>query len=367
VKSTVSVQRSKEEAARRIQRWYREMWQTLKWGLLAAKLKEHKCTKKIRKKRETIKELFYTERTYVKHLENCVTHIVNPVVNGQVKFWKDPAQQKEVCEQVFRNIAEICGLSVEFLRKLEEREKQYPNNSKVGDLFLSVMEHLLKCYAIYVQGFHQSVEYLDTVTNKKWVEFLKQQSNELNKPLNSFLILPVQRLPRYEMLFEQLYDLTPEEHVDKADLRVAVKLVKEVNEDIDRQTQNRNKIIQIQKMIVGCPNLVKLDRYFIRQGEMQYVRKKKKKETCYLFLFNHLLVRTVPLEKQKKDGEKYEFLDMWDLPECELHDYTYDAERFKLRVATGKNTAEADFFTSGKDYWVIDLGAWVLKKRMVEI
>jgi hypothetical protein len=51
----------------------------------------------------------------------------------------------------------------------------------------------------------QAVEYLDTIDNKKWAEYLKRKRDEAGKPLVSLLILPVQRLPRYEMLLEQVY------------------------------------------------------------------------------------------------------------------------------------------------------------------
>ena len=71
-----------------------------------------------------------------------------------------------------------------------------------------MMDGFLKQYAVYVQGYYQTVEFIDTIENKKWAEFLKRKRNEANKPLVSLLILPVQRLPRYEMLLEQVYSLS---------------------------------------------------------------------------------------------------------------------------------------------------------------
>ena len=318
-----------------IQQWYRRVRWSYYWIKCAKALPTHPSTKKQRKKRETIKELLSTERTYVRHLERFVDEFVIPVQTQQEKFWKDPEQQKAVCENVFRNIAEIRELSVKFFDKLVERENEFPKTQNVGDIFLSVMEHLLRRYAVYVQGFHQSVEYLDTLTNKKWAEYLKTKRNEMQKPLNSYLILPVQRLPRYEMLFEQLYNLTPDEHADRGNLHKAVKLVKEVNEDIDRQTQNRNKLISIEKSIYGCPSLVILDRYFIRSGELQGERKKKRIKYV-VFLFNELLVRTIPLDKPKKEGEKYEYVDMFVLKEYELQNYIYSKEKFVVSVTEKK-------------------------------
>ena len=168
----------------------------------------------------------------------------------------------------------------------------------------------------------------------------------------------------------QIYDLTPADHVDKESLRLAVKFVKEMNENIDRQTQNRfvnthkhthreregerergregerergregerergrdsgflkfssrNKLLSVEKLIVGCPNIAVFDRYFIRQGAIQVsfsslpllstflfvflfghfftyfvqgVSRKGKRVNYYLFLFNNMMLITSPLEK----------------------------------------------------------------------
>ena len=69
------------------------------------------------------------------------------------------------------------------------------------------MDDFLKQYAVYVQGYYQTVEFIDTIDNKKWNDFLKRKRDEAKKPLVSLLILPVQRLPRYEMLLEQVFVL----------------------------------------------------------------------------------------------------------------------------------------------------------------
>ena len=47
-------------------------------------------------------------------------------------------------------------------------------------------------------------------------------------PLNAYLIMPIQRIPRYRMLLEVLVGSTPEEHSDYKQLSEALGVVRDV-------------------------------------------------------------------------------------------------------------------------------------------
>ena len=48
-----------------------------------------------------------------------------------------------------------------------------------------------------------------------------QEGNTLDLP--SLLIMPIQRIPRYRLLFEELLKETPEDHLDYDDIKAALK------------------------------------------------------------------------------------------------------------------------------------------------
>ena len=60
-----------------------------------------------------------------------------------------------------------------------------------------MMDDFLKQYAVYVQGYYQTVEFIDTITEKKWTEFLKKKRDEViseKTKKSSFLPLTVSRI-----------------------------------------------------------------------------------------------------------------------------------------------------------------------------
>lgn len=46
--------------------------------------------------------------------------------------------------------------------------------------------------------------------------------------LEGFMIMPIQRIPRYELLLKELLKLTLEEHIDRPNIEKALTMVKEI-------------------------------------------------------------------------------------------------------------------------------------------
>ena len=72
--------------------------------------------------------------------------------------------------------------------------------------------------------------------------------------LQAFLVLPVQRIPRYKLLLEDLLKKTPPSHIDYLDLKRAISLISEIaiffNETI-RTHEMMMEILAIQKSLLG--------------------------------------------------------------------------------------------------------------------
>ena len=70
--------------------------------------------------------------------------------------------------------------------------------------------------------------------------------------ISSFLILPVQRLPRYEMFLKQLLKNTPSSHNDYISLQSALDSVVKTTTQLDvtcHRAENVLKIVEISKLI----------------------------------------------------------------------------------------------------------------------
>jgi len=89
----------------------------------------------------------------------------------------------------------------------------------------------------------------------------KTQIEKLSPPLPSLLIQPVQRVPRYRLLLQELIKATPETHSDYKPCKEALIQVEQVadyvNESI-RQREQLEEIANIQACFIGkapvCPS-----------------------------------------------------------------------------------------------------------------
>jgi hypothetical protein len=75
------------------------------------------------------------------------------------------------------------------------------------------------------------------------------EANVKKQPINSFLILPVQRLPRYQLLAESLLKYTSLGHPDHSQLEQAVKKIINVNSYVEAKKdefEHRHRVQTIQ-------------------------------------------------------------------------------------------------------------------------
>lgn len=99
----------------------------------------------------------------------------------------------------------------------------------------------------------------NTKASSKFVNFCQQIEQTLTGVLaglhlNSFLILPVQRLPRYEMLLRDILRNTWKSHPDYASLTAALRAVTEVTTFLNeskRSVENANRMAQLQNKLSG--------------------------------------------------------------------------------------------------------------------
>jgi len=135
--------------------------------------------------------------------------------------------------------------------------------------------------------------------------FEKKQAQTNALDIGSFLTLPVQRLPRYMLLLQELEKYTDDRHPDKKSLIQANESIKYVLETIDNSKANTNdnsqKITTIQRNLIVPEDtsfdLVHPKRRYIREGN---IRLNDSDANPYTFLFNDTILHVELLSKEKQ-------------------------------------------------------------------
>jgi hypothetical protein len=109
--------------------------------------------------------------------------------------------------------------------------------------------------------------------------------------LQSYLIMPIQRIPRYKMLLSDLLSHTPTTHPDHANLTSAVALVGgvavHINEAV-RAMENRRAIRTLEASFTESPEFLAPGRLLLHQGPL--TKKSRGGDNIYdFFLFNDML------------------------------------------------------------------------------
>jgi len=124
------------------------------------------------------------------------------------------------------------------------------------------------------------------------LEFIRDHPLSEKQELGSFLILPVQRIPRYVLLLTDLINSTDKNHEDYANLTGSLDLMKIVAEQLDDAIQdqdNRNKCYEIQKELGNSFQIVEAHRRFIFEGELIKQCRKERKNRKF-WIFNDIII-----------------------------------------------------------------------------
>jgi len=159
-------------------------------------------------------DLLDSERAYVQQLSVIVDVFLVPLKQAKLLSTED-------LEIIFGPVEHIYAIHSQFLDNLAERLKQWaperhqPHNvfNMIGDLFLTLVPRL-DVYATS-SSYMEAVKLLGSHNDPKFVEFLRAaQANPRSggMELTALLGFPMQRVPRYVMLLQELILITPAFH-----------------------------------------------------------------------------------------------------------------------------------------------------------
>jgi len=260
-------------------------------GCMTSPLSE-KDLEKLAKTRERVtKELIDTEQSYVDALKTLVTEFIHPLKTSD-KF--DIPHEKITL--MFSNVELLSNFHNMFLASLK-------TTKSIASVIIQYAD-FLKMYTQYLNAYPTALHTIDEYRNdKKFQHFLATKRAKHGLDLVSYLIMPVQRVPRYQLLLKELKRATPTDHEEHAKLEEAYTKIQAIATHINeskRIVEGMSKVLEIQNRITGdFGQLLQPHRRLIREGVVikvvgglitqQHIRK--------LFLFNDILLWTTDKSK----------------------------------------------------------------------
>ncbi|XP_022242017.1 rho guanine nucleotide exchange factor 17-like, partial [Limulus polyphemus] len=259
-------------------------------------LKKHQDTRT-----HVVGELYDTEKSYVESLQILVNKYMKPLKSPENAGIVD----SYLVDEIFHQIPEILVHHESFLEMLRQRLANWDTKQKVGDVFVEAFtkQHVIDTYTAFINNWKSAKDSIKLTTQAKpaFQKFLEHMAREHKGKLtlDALLIMPVQRIPRYELLIKELLKHTPVDHPDHQSLVLAQKEVHELAVQINRMEreafqheQMQQKIRDVEHLIEGVMDLVQPDRTFIRYDLVTISGAlSTKKERC-IFLFSDLLIIT---------------------------------------------------------------------------
>lgn len=244
-------------------------------------------------------EILSTERVYVEHLEFLFKNILLPLRAAAES--NSPIISENEIRAIFNETESLLNYNRLLLEKLEQRVGKWNVHQCLGDIFLQIVS-FLKIYTRYCSHYSEAMRVLNECKKyskfKKFLDEVKKKSHDLeHRGLEDFLIRPVQRIPRYYMLLQDLVRHTGTDHPDYANLDAAAQKVQAVAEYMNekkREAENIMKVTEIQEMIEGdCEPLAQPHRRYVKEAQFQEVSTgTTRKHAVVVFLFNDLMIVT---------------------------------------------------------------------------
>ncbi|KAF2074349.1 hypothetical protein CYY_004325 [Polysphondylium violaceum] len=242
-----------------------------------------------------VKELLATETVYVESLEHALVYFLNPIREESLKL----NIKSDQFGLFISNLEVIINYNKNLLEKIKPKVDNWSYSQTIGDVFEQFTLYL-KVYTQYVKEYSTLFEAINNLrkNNSKFESFISEKEYS-DKPVGSYLILPIQRIPRYTLLLQDLVKNTWSDHLDYKNLTESLKKMQEVATYVNekkREAENIAKVTEIQNNFIGkFDNLAEPHRRFVFEGNLSVINPNGKESQRVIFLFNDVLIGTKPI------------------------------------------------------------------------
>ena len=294
--------------------------------------------KTYKKRVNIIKEIEMSEQSYVQRLKTLID------------FWIPQIKKRRIfTDQEFNLITDqiplIYKCHKEFLDDLSELCKS-PYSAQISQLFINKakdFEIAVKFISNYTQISSIVEEKLKIPSIKKEFAALANQQNQ--QDFQSFLIVPIQRIPRYQLFLRDLIKCTPQSHPDSVLLKEAGNAIEKLLRNIDTKSKavaQMWRLTQIEKNLLNSFKITKKGRKLILES---IIRVKGHSDNAgSLYLFNDIVICT----KEQQKGVTV----LFDFPSEAFHYFYSDTNPNSIIVSAVCKVYNQSIIKSRKDYVV---------------
>jgi ribosome-associated translation inhibitor RaiA len=252
------------------------------------------------KRGRVAKEILTTEVSYSKGLKTVV-HSFLVRLRVAVEIGAAVISTQEI-DAIFGNIEEVAKLSEKMCCDLQELMDEKKLLSYIACTLLHY-SNSFRAYQPYMENYDVALKekqrtYASNESFRTWLD-LQEKCEHMS--LESFLIMPVQRLPRYLLLLEELRKNTDAEDPSLADINLAKERIQQIATDINQSLhalEGQRKVLAIQHKFEKDDrymDLVTPTRLICKEGFLQkkfgkFSRHLSSWQEYYFFLFNDILV-----------------------------------------------------------------------------
>lgn len=257
-----------------------------------------------RLRRAALLEILSTEESYYSALNTCKTLFMDPLLNdAQTK--KKPILNMNDINEIFGELPSIMQASEMLMSDLRKEIAKWPSSPiLIGHIFKSFAP-FFRMYSKYINNFDSVSEKVEKLekSSKNFAQFLAKvhETPECGGlTFTSYLVVPVQRVPRIRLLLQEVLKRTDETHVDYAPTEQALSIVNQVAENLNeskRSSENDKVMFELQEKLRGrFGGILQAHRRYIRTFNSIHVEStreldKKKLNGFYnAYLFNDMLL-----------------------------------------------------------------------------
>ena len=246
--------------------------------------------KKMATRRSIIREIETTEESYISGLQT-IMDVWQPRMVKSGKF------TEAELGMMFKQFPGIIRCHSLFLEQLKARGCDF--KADISDIFLDFAD-FFKVSAPYISNYAALIGML---AGKRKGNDESLFTLDDGREFSSFLITPVQRMPRYILFLRELMKVTPESHPDYRALEGASAKIQNVTMEMDEATKqagNANEIMELQQMLTKPVNLLLAGRVILKSVQIDSLKNGGK-----IYLIPYLIVDYFARNTIKKTGKMF--------------------------------------------------------------
>ncbi|XP_027020156.2 kalirin isoform X5 [Tachysurus fulvidraco] len=238
--------------------------------------------KALRGRMFVLNELIQTEKDYVKDLGIVVEGFMKKIEEKGV-----PEDMKGKDKIVFGNIHQIYDWHRDFF--VGELEKCLDDHEKLPELFIK-HERRLHMYVVYCQNKPKS-EFI-VAEYDSYFEALQQEVNS-RLSISDFLIKPIQRITKYQLLLKDFLKYSTKAGMDCQDIEKAVDLMSQVPK-LCNDMMNLGRLQGFEGKLTSQGKLLQQETFFVTEQDSGVLSRSKERR---VFLFEQIVIFSELLRK----------------------------------------------------------------------